>query len=417
MNKYLKYKFKYLEEKVRTRCELPNNILCPRNSINIGLCTDRLEKCEIIDINGTLPKIEIVSMGELERKEYEDSVEKGKKRAYVDTSLNQNCYGEQKIIKYSVDYPHDEIPENFSIVTLNIMGLIRGDVDKAKLLKERIEILVREILIKQPDIICFQEMSNEVYDELYSKISAQYKFSNPQVLNEIQRDQATNFIISKYKPVATTHFNLKGNLSYPNCLQIYEFPNLVVFNLYLQAGSANSIGQKYRWKHYSRCRIHQIHYINEKIAEYTDRYTKPFVVLGDFNFDLNDTQALIFPEVKFFEKLMENSRSVDSFKHLYPDKDGYTEDTDVNSLRWNDKFETKKYRYDAILSSTHINPIKSELFANKPKDLSDENIASYENLFVKGKNPEKLRLSQNGKYEVFVSDHFGVISTFQYVNM
>ena len=426
--KYLKYKNKYLklqkqiggnpeiEEKISWKCSEPNKILCPRNSINLGLCTNSIENCDKVEINGELPTISIRS--ESERTEHENAIIRGAEKGYTDTNLNKSCYGVEDIIIYEHEKKDNTIPDIFSIITLNAMGIIRGDDNKKILMKERVKILVEQILSSDhvPDILCFQEMSTEFYEELYRQISSTYQFSNPQVLGEIKKDDVTNFIISKYNPLRTKFVKLKGNLFYPNSLGIYEFDNLVVFNLYLQAGSVSSLGQKNKWKHYSRCRIHELIYISNIIKE----YTKPFVILGDFNFDLNDTYGSIFPEIKYLKDIMEKNNCVDSFKYINPELPGLTEDTDLNSLRWNDKFEIKKYRYDAIFSNNKLKPIESKLFANIPKILdSEENINAYVNVFVKDKiNNPKLKYIgpvDNKQYELFVSDHFGVLSRFEII--
>lgn len=427
LNKYLKYKKKYLqlqtqiggnpaiEEKISWKCNKPNNILCPRNSINLGLCTNSIENCDKVEIDGELPSIIIAS--ESENIEHQNTIVMGEKKGYTDTNLNKSCYGsDPDIIVYDHDKNNNKIPTQFSIITLNAMGIIREDNNKRILMKERVNILVKQLLLNQPDILCFQEMSTEFYDELYKQISSIYQFSNHQVLGEIKKDDVTNFIISKYNPIKTRFVKLKGNLFYPNSLGIYEFENLVVFNLYLQAGSVSSLGQKNKWKHYSRCRIHELIYISNIIKE----YTKPFIILGDFNFDLNDTNGIIFPEIIYLKDIIEKNNCVDSFKYINPTLPGLTEDTDINSLRWNDKFEIKKYRYDAIFSSNKLVPIKSKLFADIPKILvSKENINAYVNVFVKDKitNP-KLRYIgpvDNKQYELFVSDHFGVSSRFEII--
>ena len=426
IKKYLKYKKKYLqlqaqaggnpeiEEKISWKCNKPNNILCPRNSINLGLCTNSIENCDKVEIVGELPSIAIAS--ESERTEYEKAINKGIEKGYTDTNLNKSCYGSEDIIVYEHDKKDNIIPQIFSIITLNAMGIIRGDNNKKILMKQRVKILVEQIKINNPDILCFQEMSIEFYEELYSQIGSIYQFSNLEVLGVIKKDDVTNFIISKYNPIKTKFVKLKGNLFYPNSLGIYEFDNLVVFNLYLQAGSISSLGQKNKWKHYSRCRIHELIYISNIIKE----YTKPFVILGDFNFDLNDINGIFFPEIRYLKDIMEKNNCVDSFKYINPTEPGLTEDTDINSLRWNDKFEIKKYRYDAIFSANKLKPIESKLFADIPKILdSEENNNAYVNVFVKDKiNNPKLKYIghvDNKKYELFVSDHFGVLSRFEII--
>ena len=79
-------------------------------------------------------------------------------------------------------------------------------------MKERVKILVEQIKINNPDILCFQEMSSEFYEELYSQIGSIYKFSNPEVLGVIKKDDVTNFIISKYNPIRTKFVKLKGKI-------------------------------------------------------------------------------------------------------------------------------------------------------------------------------------------------------------
>ncbi len=429
LKKYLKYKNKYLnlqkqiggnygiKEKISWKCSEPNKILCPRNSINLGLCTDSIEKCDDVTIDGQLPSIEIMSP--YENLKNEKAIEKGKEKGYTDTNLNKSCYGVEDIIVYEHDKKDNKIPDIFSIITLNAMGIILGNDNKMILMKERVKLLVNQILSSDPvpDILCFQEMSTEFYNELYKQIGSIYQFSNPQVLGEINETDVTNFIISKYNPIRTKFVKLKGNLFYPNSLGIYEFENLVVFNVYLQAGSVSSLGQTNKWKHYSRCRIHELIYISEIIKD----YTKPFVILGDFNFNLNDTDGTTFPEIKYLNDIMKNNNCIDSFKHINPELSGLTEDTDINSLRWNDKFEIKKYRYDAIFSNDKLTPINSKLFANTPTILdNEEKINAYVNVFVKDKiNNPKLKYighADNKQFELFISDHFGVLSQFHIVN-
>lgn len=299
------------------------------------------------------------------------------------------------------------------------MGIIRGNNDKLALMKIRANMLAEQILSNEtlPDILCFQEMSMEFYKELYCKIKHIYIFGDKQILkqlNKSRKEDVCTFLISKYIPTNTKFIRLKGNLGYPNALGIYEFNNLVVFNLYLQAGSISSLGQKHKWKHYSRCRIHELEYVKEILSS----YDKPFIILGDFNFDLNDTKGTIFPEAKYLGKLMKNLNCVDSFKYVNKDIEGYTEDTDINSLRWNDKFERKQFRYDAIISSSQLLPKKSKLFANLPELLNIENSKIYEKIFVKDKNDPRLKYeieeNDNKQYNLFISDHFGVLSEFQY---
>lgn len=438
-SKYIKYKKKYLdllnkfggmvqdnndytfESIVETKCVEPNKFLCSNSTINLGLCVDKKEKCNDPNAIGTIPIINIIS--DKYKKEYEESVKAGLNKGYIDDYLDVNCLINTNNIfthEYSYNDVNNYIPNNFSIVTLNTMGIIRGDINKFLLMKLRVNMLVEQILHthNQPDILCFQEMTTDFFKELYCKIKHVYKFADTKVFDDLdgsKKEDACIFLISKFVPTRTKFIKLTGNLGYSNALGIYEFDNLVIFNLYLQAGSVNSLGQKYKWKHYSRCRIHELEYVKNILSE----YNKPFIVLGDFNFDLNDLEGKIFPEAKYFKNFMDGLNCVDSFRFLYNNLPGYTEDTDINSLRWNDKFENKKYRYDAIISNSNLEPIESKLFANIPVLLDSVNSEIYEKIFVKNKiNDQRLKFTESNNiklYELFVSDHFGVISKFRFI--
>jgi exonuclease III len=443
-NKYIKYKNKYLDllnkysgtlnnnsndnikEIAEIKCNEPNKILCSNNTVNLGLCVEKTQDCNDSYIIGSIPKIKIKS--DKYKEEYEESVKAGISKGYIDDYLETNCLlnNDNNILTYNysntnsnTDLNDSMIPNIFSITTLNVMGIIRNNLDKLILMKLRVNMLVEQILNNdnQPDILCFQEMSKEFFKELYCRIKHKYKFADKQVLDDLDKsknEDVCTFLISKYTPIRTKFISLTGNLGYTNSLGIYEFDNLVVFNLYLQAGSVSSLGQKYKWKHYSRCRIHELEYVKNILSE----YNKPFVIVGDFNFDLNNTEGNIFPEVKYFKNFMKNLNCVDSFKYLHEDLPGYTEDTDINSLRWNDKFEHKQYRYDAIISNNYLLPIESKLFANIPLLLDEENSKIYEKIFVKNKiNDTRLKFTKSNNtnlYELFISDHFGVLSKFQF---
>lgn len=440
-DKYLKYKKKYLELKLKSKmvggndeqlkeiasikCETPNKILCKTNTKNLGLCVETKEDCNNLKIVGSLPNI---TVKEEHLATYTDAVERGRKKGYIDDYLDLSCYGihEDDETNSIITFTHNQndyqnilttIPNQFNIITLNAMGIVRGDNSRRILMNKRIDMLVEQINRTNPDIICFQEMSIDFYDEFFPKLNSKYKFSNREIFEYFdisKRQDLSNFIVSKYLPIQTKTFKLKGNLGYPNCLNVCEFDNLIIFNCYLQAGSSNSLGQQYKWKHYSRCRIHQLEYIKDIISQ----SSKPFVILGDFNFDVNDIRGTIFPEAKYLNNLILEIGAYDSFKTANPSNPGYTEDTDANSLRWNDKFETKKYRYDAIFASENLQVLESQLFANEPTILETTELNNaYEKLYVKDPNDSRLKTVMfNGEkvYELFISDHFGVLSKFKF---
>ena len=129
---------------------------------------------------------------------------------------------------------------------------------------------------------------------------------------------------------------LGGNLTYTNSLMIIEFDNFNIYNCYLQAGSKHSIGQEKLYIHYSRCRLQLLEYIMTRLDKIT-----PSILLGDFNINLNDTIDN-YPELRGINKLINEYNFIDTW--TINKNDGYTENTDINIMRWNDKMKDKKSR-------------------------------------------------------------------------
>ena len=151
----------------------------------------------------------------------------------------------------------------------------------------RVKMLIDEISDKKPDIMCFQEMSQEVLNELYPKIKDEYPYCYEKDLSEEilkQRKKDIELcIISKYQPRKIDIMALGGNLGYNNSLAKIEYDNINIFNCYFQAGSKYSPGQDKKWIHYSRCRAQQFKHIKQLILGNSEI---PVIVLGDFNCDL-----------------------------------------------------------------------------------------------------------------------------------
>lgn len=408
--------------------------LCPKNTNYMGLCvrsTNGVERVtsgkndDYIDCNSKYDenkaKIPIVEYNDEDLKKYKFGLTKG----YKDDNLNKFC-GDGKIYDEYNNDTSNEIPEKFSIITLNVMGIFRNNLDVLKLMKIRAKLLEQVILNKKPDILCFQEMSKEFFHFLYSdkikKIYPWYHNINFIDTNN-KKNKSTNdietFVISKYQPKKISSIGLNGILGYYNSLLIIEYDNLIIFNMYCQAGSKSSPGQEFKALHYSRCRAQQFEYINEMIM---NKYkNKPIILLGDLNFDLNGNQN-DWPELNSLIKLNLN----DSWKNINKNKNsfyGLTENTQINTMRYNSKFENKMYRYDAILYNDKLIAIKSKVICNKPLKLDYKHLKFnkyYENVILKKDSLSNPNLKISGKYEnqniydLFISDHFGVLSEFNF---
>lgn len=417
-DKYLKYKQKYLKLSggaIEYKCYNPDKPhLCASSTVNLGLCVNDEKICN--KPNYELSKVELPTTKDIteeESVEIESLKANGLKKGYIEDYLLKPCYLQSnKPTVYTNDF---KIPSNeFSIITLNCMGIYRGSPDVLNLMKKRMELLQKEILELKPDILCFQEMSETAFGHLYTgELTQIYKFyyEKDLTLAKSRNKDIEVFVISKYPIKKVTIYQLEGNLAYTNSLGVYEFGNLVVINGYFQAGSKKSPGQKYKANNYSRCRIHEFLFVNSLIKSLDKSKDLPVILLGDFNFDLNgDVEE--WPELKH----LKNLKLKDSWIDANPRVDinlGNTEETNINTMRWNNKFEEKHFRYDAILYR-NLECIKSSVVFNSPYLLEEpELIESYEQSIVsKDKVGDERIKKSNGKYELFISDHFGVLSQF-----
>ena len=197
---------------------------------------------------------------------------------------------------------------------------------------------------------------------------------------------------------------------------LVEFDNLVILNVYLQAGTRNSPGQKDLWFNYSRCRYNQYLVMAKFLKDNNiNMLEKPIVVLGDFNTDLNGNEKK-WPELKAFKEL----NLIDSWLEKYDDKSGFSENTDVNFMRWNNKFEQKILRIDGIFYN------KGKLKTNEIKILGDSPIninKEMQDNFYKYRMPsitdfpnKDALLKKNGdEIQIWPSDHFAVIADLEII--
>ena len=424
--KYQKYKNKYLK--------LKNQIAgaereCPDNTLNRKLVLDNAEDCNNVRATGKIK--ELTDPVEIEK------AKEGERKGYLLANLNRNCYikeGYSDIKPVVYNYDHGINPNSrLSIATYNVMGIDRNEKQEW-LIEKRIPLIAREIESNNIDIVCFQEMSYTLCKLLQEKLSDYVIFENLTELNYLLKDNKKFDIIDKL-PESTTkssytsrHHDIEcsvaikkslkpkriiidplgGNLTYSNSLMIIEFDNLVIFNCYLQAGTKFSPGQDKLYLNYSRCREQLVEYVIEKVKTYNNI---PIVILGDFNIDLND-DGTNFPEVNIINgKLKQELGFVDNWEKVNRGDIGYTENTDINLMRWNDKFIEKKTRVDAIFTRG-IEIDECRLLGHRsnlpvPKEYEPTYITS----FTPNKNLSNLKyIEGTDKLPIFSSDHFGVLS-------
>jgi hypothetical protein len=452
-----------------------------------------------------------------------------KTAATIDVDYTQSTYKRRSNVSEINIMDFSPIPNNFKIATQNALGLYRGEYNantnktpeteykeiatarkvdaKDDTLKEKWAkqeethakneatfnlmrlrtALFRDFLRQdQPDFVCIQEstrtfinlLDQQDIPDLYPYI---YPTEDEMVNQERNGANATTSLLSRHPAKKSTTYMLQGNSSYFNALGVYEFDNLVIFNVYMQAGSEISPGQKYQWENYARCRRQQLMFIKAKI-DLIKRAPgdKAIIVLGDFNFELNSVRYqgetgrppynisdlvydptnsnMNWAEHKFL--VGDNGLNLnDSYKQLHINnsddfiREGYTEFTDINTFRFLGKLEEKTLRYDGIFYNNSLIPLSSNVINNRPTilDSDDEtidlfrrngiidyqdNIRNYNEQYDKFMifNPKgnisafekKMNFLNNyntykGKkltidfgYELFVSDHFGVMTEFTF---
>ena len=436
--------------KFSRNCDI-NKIECPDNTINFGLCVNknRPELCNSFEYDYT--NIDEVSLPNLcvdDVVEYNQNVIRGKEKRYSPDNFIKPCVNMAEDNKMTIieNETGDDIPANFSIITLNAMGIYRGketihvtedgsymgESPVLILMSLRAKIVRTFLQQEQPDIICFQEMSEHFFTFLYKdgldRIYPHYYEKNiteGMIKREASKDIDV-FILSKYNPKKISIYALTGNLDYTDSLGVYEFNNLIVLDVYLQAGSKASPGQKYFWKDFSRCRSQQLGFVKKIIQSYIE--TKGVIVLGDFNFDINSIgtdDADNWPESKILQSLNMNDSWLEANNN--PEKMssnwelGLTENTKVNTLRFNSKLEEKMFRYDAIFFNNKLNVLHSQVIFNKGQPLTElKDIQAYEEVIIPNsikKNSNlmsKIIKNDRNTYDLFASDHFGVISMFSF---
>jgi exonuclease III len=381
-------------------CPSSTPYLCGRNSKNMGLCAKTKEECDIRSSDQKpipMPK---------------EKNTRGIKFGYDTSYLGNNCYFTFESLKPDIDRTYksfDKIPETFSLLTYNIFGL---DVkpELKQLFQFRQRLLEQTITQQGADLLCFQEMSKSAYKHLESFLY-KYKFTSGPPLHGIKSRDVDTFFVSKYRPRRVRIYGIPGVLHYKNSLMIIEYENLVVFNLYNQAGSILSLGQDSAWIHYSRCRQDTLEAVHDIIHK--EFKNIPVIVCGDFNFHL-DGRSEKWPELRIMNTFKESGFK-DTFRSLHAKDAGLTEDTDINVMRWNMKFLPKKFRYDGIFYKGDTwKPVYSRVFGKDLAYLDKDASEWFAKVFSETTLTDPiLRGKFKGQLAINASDHFGVITRFK----
>ena len=403
-------------------CPPETPILCGPRTVARGLCVSVDAECSRqTREKRALPKTNVN--------------DKGARYGYLEADLGRGCYYPEKELKldYEAVFSDGEpVGDHFSFLTYNIWGL--SNTERHQTLFTIRKPLLEKVLTETNADLCFlQEMSDFSYGKL-SELIGYYTFASevpyPSPRGAPLKDRNRNvevYCMSQKKPNRIRVFGVRGVLGYENSMMVVEYSNLVVVNLYNQAGSRHSPGQEQKWIHYSRCRYDILQTIYEL---FKDNYKNINCILcGDFNFDL-DGNIDEWPEMEMLDKLKALG-FIDTFRKLNPTDPGYTEDTDRNFMRWNQKLIKKQFRYDGVFYRPPPPPgeanskgwglLSAKLIGLEEECLSKENSQWFlENMTdptVRTTRQDEMRGCKTNSKGAFLlpinpSDHFGVVVEF-----
>jgi endonuclease/exonuclease/phosphatase family metal-dependent hydrolase len=397
-------------------CDNKNPYLCTLNTPNYGLCKTKITDCSNY-------------MGENNYLKYDLTPERQKNLEYGITYGGYNLYGTtnkdcSKLIENSkASYEGTfNIPTKFKIMTYNLWWTMKitGDSVKdefhKKFLQVRMNEIARIINNSKSDIVCLQEVGNLSFEIIQPLLAAKYPhyyeapFHTDPNNNGSRGRSIETVCFSKYQVRGFKLFSVGGNLQYNNSMLIMEFDNVIIFNVYLQAGTRNSPGQKDLWFNYSRCRYNEYLAIGKYLKD--NNISKPIVALGDFNTNLNGN-VKDWPELKAFQQL----KLQDAWLEKYDDKAGFTENTEVNFMRWNVKFEEKIYRIDGIFyTKDKLKTNSIEILGDKPIDIDEDMQKKFYDIRIPNKPNKDQLIRKNGNtIQLWPSDHFAVMAELELI--
>ena len=411
-------------------CPLDKPLLCGASTFGKGLCVKSEAECHIRTLeNRTIPESDQSQQNQSDQSNQSEQT-KSNKYGYTTVNLGRGCYLSFKDLKldYEEHYMNFEnVPNTFKLMTYNIWGLAKNDNLK-KLFKLRKNLLIQTIEDSRADFLCLQEMSEFAYNEL-SEYIAKYKFASekPYPSTSLDRNRSVDiYFMAKYVPKSIKVYSLPGILGYTNCMMIIEYPNLIIFNVYLQAGGISSPGQENYWIHYSRCRYDLLNIIYDIVK--SSYITNDVIICGDFNCDLNgsynktaESALNHWTELEMIDKLKNDLYFIDTVEPALSSAFN-TEDTTFNFMRWNQKLVEKHYRYDGIFYKPNIkswNIMGTKLIGKEYEHLSYVDSKWFFENISDSKIIDQLRgiktNSANTEFYIPInpSDHFGVMTMFK----
>jgi len=311
---------------------------------------------------------------------------------------NYNLFSDLKYTKnlvYAKKYDIENYNiNNFSIMTWNLWAT--PCYIKLSKLNQRYDYIIDKIKTHDCDIMCFQEVSTYLLDILLCDNNLnKYNFSHSKINNKYHN---TTLIISKFKFNDIKIYHLKAE--HDCSVTVAKIGNIYVLNCYLQSGGYFSnikMGNVRKYHQYRMVQLDDIYDIINNLK------SNNIFLMGDFNFHLDGNKEN-WAEINIFKNYRKLFK--DSFNQTKK-KYGFTEDTYINTMRYNIKKYHKCYRYDGILyKSNNFNLQSFNLIGMKPIfEITNE---EFFNLY----NHYPIKLNENNKVDWYISDHFGIVSNF-----
>jgi exonuclease III len=387
------------------------------NNYNATRTMDRLKSTILKKINKKINIILLYNMtGKITKKRKRNNF------GYGTDNLTDSCYKWKLCYKKKYICPQKLEKKQLKIMSMNIWGLAKRGLAEYNMMEKRMKYMSKLINHETPDIICLQEMSHESFGFLSPHVKKYYcsetSISSAKTLLKQRNRTLEIFFYLKYKPEYVEIYSVGGNVGYDNSVGVVVYSNLVIFNIYVQAGSKFSPGQENVASHYSRCRGEQYKMIYDQIKKnISSKYkNREIIICGDFNSHL-DGNKNEWSELNEIRNWKTNFGIRDSYRELYPNKqlnNGYTEDTDHNLMRWNTKFMRKRFRYDGIFISKNITPIDIKIVGTKSFDLTKKETEMVkEYLIINGMKENNLvYTNKKNVLDWWISDHFGLCLKF-----
>lgn len=260
-----------------------------------------------------------------------------------------------------------DVVSPLNVLTYNIWGAPQDKNSPLFNFEKRKEAILDILTTENPDVICLQEVSKEWAEAILSNqfIRDHYFSTDPDSGRMVSYFGLSQMTLSKFPITSSTVYGLPGYEIYSLLsTQIqYNGKNVCINNVHLHSGAE-----------YSAFRIAQLKTIQNIISKNDADLN---ILAGDFNFGDG-------PQWSENQHIPNDFQDI--WKKTHKRDPGFTEDTNINKMRFNFKKKIKQERFDRIL----LKDKKSLCKAFDIKKLGTKPI--------------------DGAGETWPSDHFGLAS-------